>query len=52
MAEQGLSVDHTNLYLWVQRYSPILEKKCRSKLKRANDSSRAGETYIEVKVKR
>src|SRR4051795_2788183 len=33
MAERGLSVDHTTIYRWVQRYAPVLDKKCRAKLK-------------------
>jgi len=51
MAERGLSVDHTTIYIyrWVQRYAPILEKKCRAKLKPTNDSWRVDETYIKVR---
>ena len=33
MVERGLCVDHTTIYRWVQHYAPILEKRCRSKLK-------------------
>ncbi len=49
MSERGLSVDHTTIYRWVQRYAPILEKRCRAKLKQTNDSWRVDETYIRVK---
>jgi len=49
MVERGLSVDHTTIYRWVQRYAPILEKKCRAKLKPTNNSWRVDETYIRVK---
>src|SRR3954464_15692257 len=49
MAERGLSVDHTTIYRWVQRYAPLLEKKCRSRLKPTNDSWRVDETYLKVK---
>lgn len=38
MAERGLSVDHTTVYRWAQRYAPVLEKKCRAKLKPTTDS--------------
>jgi IS6 family transposase len=38
MAEPGLSVDHTTIYRWVQYYAPVLEKKCRAKLRPTNDS--------------
>lgn len=49
MDERGLSVDHTTIYRWVQHYAPILEKKCRAKLRTTNDSWRVDETYIKVK---
>jgi transposase-like protein len=52
MAERGLTVDHTTIYRWVrwvQHYAPILEKKCRAKLKMTNSSWRVDETYIKVK---
>src|SRR6476469_7476847 len=49
MAERGLSVDHTTIYRWVQRYAPVLEKRCRAKLKPTNDSWRVDETYIKIK---
>lgn len=49
MVERGLSVDHTTIYRWVQHYAPILEKKCRTKLRPTNDSWRVDETYVRVK---
>ena len=49
MAERGLSVGHTTIYGWVQHYTPILEKRCRAKLKPTNDSWRVDETYVKVK---
>lgn len=49
MAERGLSADHTTIYRWVQHYAPLLEKRCRAKLKLTNDSWRVDETYIKVK---
>ena len=49
MQERGLSVDHTTIYRWVQRYAPELEKRCRLHLKTTNDSWRVDETYIKVK---
>jgi transposase, IS6 family len=49
MMERGLSVDHTTIYRWVQCYAPVLEKKCRAKLKPTNNSWRVDETYIKVK---
>ncbi len=49
MTERGLSVDHTTIYRWVQHYAPILEKRCRAKLKLTTNSWRVDETYIRVK---
>jgi len=49
MRERGLSVDHTTIYRWVQRYAPELEKRCRPHLKTTNDSWRVDETYRKVK---
>ena len=49
MRERGLSLDHTTIYRWVQRYAPEIEKRCRTHLKAGNDSWRVDETYIKVK---
>ena len=49
MAERGLCIDHTTIYRWVQRYAPILEKRCRAKLRPTNNSWRVDETYVKVK---
>jgi transposase, IS6 family len=49
MRERGLSVDHTTIYRWVQHFAPILEKKCRAKLKPTNSSWPVDETYVKVK---
>src|SRR6266849_3180345 len=49
MLERGLQVDHTTIYRWVQRYTPELDKRCRSHLKATNDSWRVDETYIKIK---
>ena len=49
MAERGLSIDHTTMYRWVQRYAPELEKRCRPHLKACNDSWRVDETSINIK---
>src|SRR5688572_468038 len=50
MVERGLSVDHTSIFRWVQRYAPILEKKCRARLKPTNNTWRVDETYITQRV--
>jgi transposase, IS6 family len=49
MLERGLTIDHTTIYRWVQRYAPEFEKRCRPHLKACNDSWRVDETYIKVK---
>ena len=49
MHERGVSVDHTTVFRWVQRYAPELERRCRPQLKATNDSYRVDETYIKIK---
>ncbi len=49
MRERDLSVDHTTIFRWVQRYTPELEKRSRPPLKATNDSWRVDETYIKIK---
>jgi transposase, IS6 family len=44
MAERGVSVDHSTIYRWVQRYAPEIEKRwcwCWSR----SGSWRVDETY-------
>ena len=48
MNERGLSVDHTTIYRWVQRYAPELEKRSRPHLRPTNDSYRVDETYVKI----
>src|SRR5262245_20899739 len=48
MEERGLSIDHTTIYRWVQRYAPELEKRCRPHLRPTNDSYRVDETYVKI----
>jgi transposase, IS6 family len=52
--ERGLSVAHTTVFRWVQRYAPALDKRCRLSLRLTNDSYRVDsyrvdETYIKIK---
>jgi hypothetical protein len=49
MVERGFSIDHITIYRWAQHYAPLLEKKCRAKLKMTNNSWRVDETYLKVK---
>ena len=48
MSERGLSVDHTTVWRWVQRYAPEINKRVRPHLKMAGPSYRVDETYIKV----
>ena len=49
MEERNLTVDHTTIYRWVQRYASELEKRSRPHLRPTNDSYRIDETYIKIK---
>ena len=33
MSDRGLSVDHSTIFRWVQRYAPELDRRCRPHLK-------------------
>ena len=48
MNERGLSVDHSTIFRWVQRYAPELNRRIRPHLKLAGASYRVDETYIKV----
>lgn len=47
-AERGLSLDHTTIFRWVQRYAPEIDRRCRSHFKPTNDSWRVDGTYVKV----
>src|SRR5512147_1224756 len=50
MAERGVEVDHSNIYRWVQKFTPQLEAAFRKGKKRPVGTSwRMDETYIKVK---
>ena len=49
MRERGLSVGHTTVWRWVQRYAPEINKRIRPHLKMSGTSYRVDETYIKVK---
>jgi transposase-like protein len=48
MAERGLTLDHTTVWRWVQRYAPELDRRVRRELKRTGTSWRVDETYVGV----
>ena len=50
MAERGVEVDHSNIYRWVQKFTPQLEAAFRKGKKRPVGTSwRMDETYIKIK---
>jgi transposase-like protein len=49
LRECGVSVDHTTVFRWVQRYAPELDRRCRPYLRATNDSYRVDETSIKIK---
>lgn len=48
MNERGLTLDHTTIWRWVQRYAPEINKRIRPHLKMSGTSYRIDETYINV----
>ena len=48
LRERGLTVDHTTIFRWVQRYAPELDRRCRPRLKATNDSYRVDETVRRI----
>jgi transposase, IS6 family len=48
MNERGLSVDHSTVWRWVQRFAPEINKRIRPHLKMSGTSYRVDETYIKV----
>lgn len=48
MRERGLSVDHSKIFRWIQKYAPEINKRIRPHLKLAGASYRVDETYIKV----
>lgn len=48
MLERGLSVNHTTVWRWVQRYAPEINKRIRPYLKISGTSYGVDETYIKV----
>ncbi|HEY0173816.1 MAG TPA: IS6 family transposase [Pyrinomonadaceae bacterium] len=48
MRERGLNIDHSTVFLWVQRYAPEINKRVRPHLKMSGTSYRVDETYIKV----
>src|ERR1700676_5393572 len=49
MADRGISVNHTTILQWVQRYLPEFEKRWKRYARSVGGSWRMDETYIRVK---
>jgi transposase-like protein len=49
MAERGVTVAHTTVLRWVQRFIPIFEKMWKKYARSVGSSWRVDETYIRVK---
>jgi transposase-like protein len=48
MRERGLSVDHTTVFRWIQRYAPEINRRMRPHLKMSSTSYDIAETYVKV----
>ena len=52
MTERGVSVDHSTIYRWVQRFAPEMERRLRWQWRRPRSRSwRIDETYVKVRGK-
>ena len=49
MAERGLSLAHTTIMRWIQRYVPEFEKRWNRFARQAGGSWRVDETYVKIK---
>jgi len=49
MAERGLSMAHTTIMRWVQRYAPEFEKRWRRFARSVGQSWRVDETYVKIR---
>src|ERR1700692_1522479 len=49
MAERGLSLTHTTIMRWVQRFAPEFERRWNRFVRQTGDSWRVDETYIKIR---
>ena len=49
MAERGITLTHTTILRWVQRYVPEFEKRWSRYARPVGDSWRVDETYLKIK---
>ena len=48
MAERGLSVDHTTIWRWVQRYGPEVHRRLRGNVKQKSSTWHVDETFVRI----
>jgi IS6 family transposase len=48
MAERGLSVDHTTIWRWRQRYAPQVQRRLRGQLKPKGSTWHIDETFVRI----
>jgi transposase, IS6 family len=48
MAERGLSVDHTTVWRWTQRYASEVECRLRGQLKPKGSTWHIDETFVRI----
>jgi transposase-like protein len=48
IAERGLSVDHTTVWRWVQRYGPELNRQLAEQVKRKSSTWHMDETFVRI----
>jgi transposase-like protein len=48
LAERGMEVDHTTVYRWVQRFTPLLTEAARPCRHAVGDRWQVDETYVKV----
>src|SRR5215469_13532403 len=48
MAERGLSVDHTTIGRWVQRYGPEVHRRLRGQVKLKSSTWHMDETFVRI----
>ena len=48
MMERGLSVDHTTIWRWTQRYAPEVQQRLRGQLKPKGSTWHMDETFVRI----
>src|SRR5229473_7878919 len=48
MAERGLSVDHTTVWRWTQRYAPEVQRRLRGRLNPKGSTWHMDQTFVRI----